>query len=79
MPSAIPLLTPLLTDAERYGDSSLAIQVHTAIGQDYAARGDQEHARDHYRRAHQGASECGAHFIGAFAQRELIRGSRDVV
>jgi tetratricopeptide (TPR) repeat protein len=76
LPTTIHLLTPLLTDAERHDDPHLAIQVHTAIGQDYAAQGDWGHTFDHYRRAVHGASECGAIYLGAFAQRELIRGSQ---
>jgi tetratricopeptide (TPR) repeat protein len=78
MPSAIPLIEPLLADADRIHDRHLAIQMHTAIGQDYAARGEHELAREAYQRAFQVASACGAVFLGEYPKRELLRGSQDL-
>ncbi|HEV2237262.1 MAG TPA: hypothetical protein VGR57_11430, partial [Ktedonobacterales bacterium] len=73
--STLHLLAPLLKDAELTHDPTLAVQVHTAIAQEFAARKDPTHAREAYQRAFQGASECGAIFLGEYAKRELLRGS----
>jgi tetratricopeptide (TPR) repeat protein len=75
MSSAIHLIEPLLADADRIHDPFLAVQMHTAIGQDHAARGEHERAREAYQRAFQGASACGATYLGEYPKRELLRGS----
>jgi tetratricopeptide (TPR) repeat protein len=76
LPTAVHLLTPLLSEGERCHDPAVAVQVYTAIGQDFAARGEWESARSQFQRAVQGANEQGMIFLGEHAKRELFRGSR---
>jgi tetratricopeptide (TPR) repeat protein len=74
--SAVDLLGPLLIDAARMESPVMTAQVHTAIAQDFDAQGDREHAFDHYRLALHGARESSDLYLGAAAQRALIRGSQ---
>ena len=73
--TSMNLLTALLADADKHDDPHLRVQVHTAIGQDHAARGDHDRARAHYQLAVQGANECGNLYSGEYAKRELVRAS----
>jgi tetratricopeptide (TPR) repeat protein len=72
LPSAVHLLQPLLTDVEQLGDPALAIQIHVAIAEDYAARDKQERARAHYQRAYRTANEAGVAHLGEPALRALL-------
>jgi hypothetical protein len=71
--SARIVLEPLLHEAAQLHDPYLIIYVHTAIGQDYAASGDDEYAAVHFRHAMHQAETVSAAADGRVARLALLR------
>jgi tetratricopeptide (TPR) repeat protein len=74
--SSIHVLDPLLLEATRVNSPPDIIMVHTAMGQDHAARGEREPALAHFRLAARLADDTsGMGYLGAVARKALIRAS----
>jgi tetratricopeptide (TPR) repeat protein len=71
--SARIVLEPLLNEAAQLHDPYLILHVHTAIGQDYAASGDDERATAHFRQAMHQAEAVSGTADGRVARLALLR------